>query len=138
MQVRHILVRRVGRHHLLSLNLIRFSRLNSDLTELTEANYYSEYEYQCGNWFGQPLYRKVFRNTGQGVRNFDIGINYLNIRKIEGYMKFSDMGYVIPPYFQTATDFFNYFVQGTTCHVRGAGAVVSNANEFTLIVEYTK
>lgn len=35
MQVRHILVRRVGRHHLLSLNLIRFSRLNSDLTELT-------------------------------------------------------------------------------------------------------
>lgn len=37
MQVRHILVRRVGRHHLLSLNLIRFSRLNSDLTELGSA-----------------------------------------------------------------------------------------------------
>lgn len=34
MQVRHILLHRAGRHHLLSSNLIRFSRLNSDLTEL--------------------------------------------------------------------------------------------------------
>ena len=34
MQVRHILMRRAGRHHFLSLNLIRFTPNNSDLTEL--------------------------------------------------------------------------------------------------------
>ena len=34
MQVRHILLHRAGRHHFLSLNLIRFTPNNSDLTEL--------------------------------------------------------------------------------------------------------
>lgn len=113
-------------------------QINSDLTELTEANYYSEYEYECGNWFGLPLYRKVFRNTGTGTRSFNIGIDFSNIRRLEGYLKYGTLAYIIPPYYQTDTDWFNFFISSNNCNVRGAGAFLNNPSEFTLIVEYTK
>ena len=46
---------RVGRHHLLSSNLIRFSPNNSDLTELNCGRGYVEYSVTGTSTYGQML-----------------------------------------------------------------------------------
>ena len=109
--------------------------LNSKFAYSTTA------EVVIGTYDGATLYRRIYESSGTGARDFaiDSNITYGHIRSMTATLSYQSV-FTSEPYFSSASDYWNYYVNFNNDHIyfRGAGSPVNQASTLTVIIEYTK
>lgn len=111
------------------------SDLKNTVTTLNSKLNYSKSETLIGNFDGVPLYRKVVINNDTGERTVELGVNASKIKKV--YVECVTSLTTTIPYYMSSTDYWNFYLTGTTLVYRGSNSF-RQTNTLIIVIEYIK